>query len=444
MKAVLAPTNFANQPMTMTRALRRRGVDASHVLYAWNGRVLFGYDRDEVVEVTRSDWLTVQLETLNRLLSEPVDVFHFWHRSLVYGPGGYGFFSGFDLPYVAGSGARIVYRFTGYDLRRRSLDMEVNPYSPFRRGYASPYDEEAQLRYLDHLRQWADALVVQDPEMATFLPEAEVIPRGIDLEAFPFVGVGRPARPLVVHAPSSGELKGSAHVVRAVESLQARGVAFDFKLIEGMKNAEAVEWYRRADIVVDQLLIGWYGVLAVEGMALGKPVIAYVRPGLEQGFDPPLPIVNATIDDVEERLAELIADAALRDSLAHAGRRFAEAVHDSDQVAARAEALYRRVVERGAERRDVAPRYLTASAAGFMESAEATRKLQRVSEELRILREQARVYSGAERRQEGLQRAISGLRRAISGLRKRVRRPVRRLRRLARRVAPRRNADDRR
>ena len=35
--------------------------------------------------------------------------------------------------------------------------------------------------------------------------------------------------------------------------------------------------YRDADIVVDQLLAGWYGGFAVEAMALGKPVIAYLR-----------------------------------------------------------------------------------------------------------------------------------------------------------------------
>ena len=32
--------------------------------------------------------------------------------------------------------------------------------------------------------------------------------------------------------------------------------------------------YAQADLVVDQVLIGWYGALAVETMAMGKPVIA--------------------------------------------------------------------------------------------------------------------------------------------------------------------------
>jgi glycosyltransferase involved in cell wall biosynthesis len=35
--------------------------------------------------------------------------------------------------------------------------------------------------------------------------------------------------------------------------------------------------YKAADLVVDQLLLGWYGGFAVEAMAMGKPVGAYIR-----------------------------------------------------------------------------------------------------------------------------------------------------------------------
>jgi hypothetical protein len=48
MKVLLAPTNFANQPALLTRALRERSVDARHLLYAWSGRNVFGFDREHV------------------------------------------------------------------------------------------------------------------------------------------------------------------------------------------------------------------------------------------------------------------------------------------------------------------------------------------------------------------------------------------------------------
>src|SRR5262249_14828715 len=129
-----------------------------------------------------------------------------------------------------------------------------NPYSPFGRGFDMPYDEETQLQYLDHLREWVDCFVVQDPEMATFLPEAEIIPRGIDLNEYGFVGAEQSGRrPLVVHAPSHKHLKGTEHVVQAVEELRRRRLRFDFVLIEDMEHAEARQVYERADVVIDQL-----------------------------------------------------------------------------------------------------------------------------------------------------------------------------------------------
>jgi glycosyltransferase involved in cell wall biosynthesis len=366
MRVLLGPTNFANQPMLLARALQAGGVQARHVLYAWGGRLAFGYGHDRVIHLDRTNWLPKQLSLLVELVEDPPDVVHLWHRSLLYPPGGYSFWSGLDLPFLKAAGTRIVYRFTGYDLRRPSLDVAVNPYSPFRRGFDPPTDEETQQRYLDHLRQWVDAFVVQDPEMHAFLPEAEIIPRGIDLDEFPYAGVSAGGRPLVVHAPSSKSLKGSEHVLEAIESLRRRGIECDFQLLEGLSHRDAVGWYRRADVIVDQLLIGWYGVVALEGMALGKPVVAYVRPDLAERLGQPLPVVSATPDDLADRLEPLLADARLRRELGERGRAFVEGVHDIRQVAATTERLYERVLR---ERRapDPAPRYLTALAHEPME-----------------------------------------------------------------------------
>lgn len=83
--------------------------------------------------------------------------------------------------------------------------------------------------------------------------------------------------PIVIHAPSHRGAKGTAHILEAVDRLKAEGVAFEFVLVEKLSNTEARKLYERADLVVDQLLAGWYGGFAVEAMALGKPVICYLR-----------------------------------------------------------------------------------------------------------------------------------------------------------------------
>jgi glycosyltransferase involved in cell wall biosynthesis len=392
MRALLGPTNFAGQPVALMRALRARGVDAHHVLYDWRKGGGFAYDTDRVVTLDRRSWPSAQLGVLDGALDEGFDVFHLWNRSLICPPGEIGVLHGLDLPFLRASGARIVYRFTGYDLRRRSLDMELNPYSPFHAGFTMPTDERVQSEYIEHLRSWVDCFVVQDPEMQAFLPEAEVIPRGIDLSRYPYAEPEPRDVPLVVHAPSNPGVKGTAHVERAVQFLRDRGLRFEFTLITGMSHEQALAVYRRADIVIDQLLIGWYGVLALEGMALGKPVIAYVREPLFSDFRPPLPIVNASPMDLADRLAELIVDPALRAERGQRGREFVEQVHDIRRVAEQTHALYERLSCADRARARPSARYLAALAPELEAILVHAEGYQRWAGELPELRRKAQRY----------------------------------------------------
>ncbi len=48
-------------------------------------------------------------------------------------------------------------------------------------------------------------------------------------------------------------------------------------LVQGMPNDEARATYQRADMIADQFLIGAYALFAIEGMALGKPVLCHLE-----------------------------------------------------------------------------------------------------------------------------------------------------------------------
>ena len=85
----------------------------------------------------------------------------------------------------------------------------------------------------------ADAEIVGSYDAIRWVPEAEVIPPGLDLSR---IAPGRRPtvqRPLIVHAPSSRRRKGSEHVIAAVEALDA-----DLELVEGLHHDEAFERYR--------------------------------------------------------------------------------------------------------------------------------------------------------------------------------------------------------
>jgi glycosyltransferase involved in cell wall biosynthesis len=119
----------------------------------------------------------------------------------------------------------------------------------------------------------------------------------------------------------------------------------DLDIVEGVEHEAARERYARADIVVDQVNAGWHGVFALESMALGKPVVAHLKPDVVErsaaGYGARIPIVPATAETLVDALRPLVEQPALRRRLGAAGRNYVERVHDIDRVADRLVDLYR-------------------------------------------------------------------------------------------------------
>ena len=96
--------------------------------------------------------------------------------------------------------------------------------------------------------------------------------------------------------------------------------------------------------MVDQLNAGWYGIFALEAMALGKPVLSYLRPEAVQETERELgvevPIVTATKETLRERISELAASVEERQRIGALSRVYVERVHDADRGAERLIAIY--------------------------------------------------------------------------------------------------------
>ncbi len=84
----------------------------------------------------------------------------------------------------------------------------------------------------------------------------------------------------ILHAPNHKKIKGTKFVLDAIHELQEEGYDIDFVLVEKRPNAEVQQIIQTVDLVIDQLIIGWYAMFAIEAMASGKPVISYLRDDL--------------------------------------------------------------------------------------------------------------------------------------------------------------------
>jgi hypothetical protein len=178
----------------------------------------------------------------------------------------------------------------------------------------------------------AGARIVGSYDAIRWVPDATVLPPGVDLAAITPVPPADRKRPVIVHAPSSRRRKGTEHVLRACEGLDV-----ELRIVEGLRHDEAFALYRDADLVVDQLNAGWYGLLAIECLALGKPVLTYLfddaRARTEDAYGVDVPLVGVTAETLETRLAELVeAGPTEWRRIGEASRAYAERVHDQERI----------------------------------------------------------------------------------------------------------------
>ncbi len=302
------PVNLAGTGWAHVNALRRRGVDA-RLLVFWPQR--WRPDEFDInLDLPRQGFVrqqVVQWRALGRYLPL-TDLFHFYFgKTLVP--------KSLNMPILKAARKRSVMHFLGDDIRHKPLEA---------------------LEY----RKKFDATIVGSYAATRWVPDATaVVPPGLDLHDYEPVPPVERERPLVVHAPSDLEKKGTQHVIAACEQLPV-----ELDVVHGVPHDEAVERFRRADIVVDQMHYLWHGVFAIESMAYGKPVVTHLDPEAvrqtEEAFGVKVPIVPATKDDLVEQLRPLVESFELRKRLGEEGRAYVERVHDLEKVAERLIDIY--------------------------------------------------------------------------------------------------------
>jgi hypothetical protein len=84
----------------------------------------------------------------------------------------------------------------------------------------------------------------------------------------------------ILHAPNHREIKGTSFFQDAVDKLRSEGLNIELILAQGIPNNKLRRLMMECDIIADQLIIGWYAMFAIEAMAMGKPVLCYLRQDL--------------------------------------------------------------------------------------------------------------------------------------------------------------------
>jgi len=131
-----------------------------------------------------------------------------------------------------------------------------------------------------------------------------------------------------------GNIKGTKYVVEAVERLVAEGFDVELLSFDRVPSRDYIYYQAQADIVVEELIRGCWGSTAVECMALGKPVLTYIRPEWEKAYLDTfssverLPVLSTSKHSIYDNLRFLLMDRQARSDIGAYGRQFAERYFD--------------------------------------------------------------------------------------------------------------------
>jgi glycosyltransferase involved in cell wall biosynthesis len=137
----------------------------------------------------------------------------------------------------------------------------------------------------------------------------------------------------ILHAPSHTHYKGTKYIREAIEKLGRLYENFEYIEKQGLPVKELHKVIASCDLVIDQVLVGYYGLLAVESMAFGKPVMVFIRPDiweLEKNYSP---VYNADPDNIYESLEKILLDPSQLEQKGKDSRAYVEKFHDSVGVA---------------------------------------------------------------------------------------------------------------
>ncbi|RRJ64264.1 glycosyltransferase family 1 protein [Paenibacillus oralis] len=294
--------------------------------------------RDRELQVDVYNWGQQSLQQFN-----PSDILHIHGSLAAYAA----------LPelstYLENSQVVPLIHYETKEIRTRDEAVRTNFYAHLDESY----DEGA----VDRLEQWSvlfPACIVENEEAFQYASKYHervyIVPYAIDPEEFsgaPGTSKESSSDPVLIVHLGADVSSGGEFVEKAVSLLHQQGYSIRYENAQNLSRSDAARLMSEADIVIDQLLHGSYGMASVEAMALRKPVLSHLREDLIPAMDPELPVVSANPATLYRKLIPLIESQELRNKLGQAGKDYAAKNHYLDAVIPKILDVYRQELQLG-------------------------------------------------------------------------------------------------
>lgn len=326
MKIFHGPQNIGGMAGTLAKAQRDLGVEAvSYCLPTGDFRYYSDFEI-EATSIIGTSWAGYR-----EALASDVLQFYFGESLTL--------FKLQDIVLWKALGKKLFFYFCGCDLRDSKYVIDTYKYSACKNCWPMGCSANRE-KAIEIAKKYADKILVSTPDLLEFIEGSVWLPQPIEMASFDSIRSGlcnekinTGQNIIVAHAPSNRKIKGTQYIEKAISMLQQEKFAVELLLVENRPYEEAMKMCASADLVVDQLLIGAYGQYAVEMMALGKPVISYIRDDIQSFYPDDMPIISANPDTIYLVLKGILEHPESLNDHGLQGVSYVKRMHDSGMVA---------------------------------------------------------------------------------------------------------------
>jgi hypothetical protein len=350
-KIIWAPTPCINIHYN-SLADRKRGYQSSSLVYICDqitrSQKFFDYDL--------SRWLAAH--GLNRKIAMwigPIivfpwatlkyDIFHFYYDGGLLK--NHFLLKWLEFPLLKLAGKKIIFSAFGSDVRLENTTRKLGKYHAYldfdHQEIEEKYGSDKKIRQMvGYCLRYANAALSMG-DMTEYTPNSINNTFYWPLDPSKITPVYESGNPKVriIHSTHHPRYKGTRFLLETLDRLRREGCDFEYVYVTDVGNEEARRLYATADIFAEQFIIGWHGFTAVEMMALGKPVLCYIRKKEYLPNWTKCPIVNTNPDNLYENLKTLIENKELRLELGRKGREYVEEVFSLEKFGERMEVIYK-------------------------------------------------------------------------------------------------------
>jgi hypothetical protein len=311
---------------------------------------------DQKIESNASILLAIKVIAFYFWAISKYDIFHFNSGSSLVNTPRLKLIDFIDVKILKLFKKKVIFTYQGSPGRiRETFFSRLEEYDQrYNAVFHSDIEDNIKLKRIGLVNKYADFIYCTNPDLIINFNQKKS-----SFRPYTKMGLNQPIkkefnkRLKIVHFPSNRIIKGSDYIDKVMSDVINEGFDVEYITLTGIDYKEVRNILASSDILIDQLLIGWYGGIAVEAMNYGLPVLSYInRKDLD--FIPTkmkedLPIINVTLGTLKEEIIYMIQNPNVLSKISIEGFKFLRLWHDPELIASNIihdyESLYNEDVE---------------------------------------------------------------------------------------------------